>query len=273
MDKRWTDEEIEKFREIYPNTDNREVMEILGRTRLSITGQAFRLGIQKNREVIGASIAKRNTSRKVNHNYFHDIDTPDKAYWLGWMWSDGSVYKSTRGNSYEVILRLSVTDKAIVELFRSGLETDAKIFNSTNNSCNIRITSKTMFDDLVSHGVIPNKSTLGQFPIGVPDYLACHFVRGTFDGDGCIGFYGSGKNARLIISGTQQFCMWTKEIVRNSLGISGALYQDKRGRGLTWSFNLSSKQNIIDFAQWMYQDCGELKLNRKYNKFLENGLL
>ena len=35
-------------------------------------------------------------SYKANFNYFDKIDTPDKAYWLGFIWADGYIAKRER---------------------------------------------------------------------------------------------------------------------------------------------------------------------------------
>ena len=55
------------------------------------------------------SAARRNyLNYTINENIFHDIDTPDKAYWLGAMYSDG--YISTT-NKYTNAFGISVSEK------------------------------------------------------------------------------------------------------------------------------------------------------------------
>jgi hypothetical protein len=38
----------------------------------------------------------------INENYFSVIDTPSKAYWLGFLFADGSVYKRRASKVLEI---------------------------------------------------------------------------------------------------------------------------------------------------------------------------
>src|SRR5581483_9565308 len=50
------------------------------------------------------------------HDFFDVIDTPEKAYWLGMMITDGSVSRND-----EIILSLHERDSVHVEAFRAAL--------------------------------------------------------------------------------------------------------------------------------------------------------
>jgi intein/homing endonuclease len=50
----------------------------------------------------------------------------------------------------------------------------------------IRLYGKKLHDDLVKHGCVEKKSLILQFPKDLSQELISHFVRGYFDGDGCI---------------------------------------------------------------------------------------
>lgn len=57
--------------------------------------------------------------RLVNHGAF-DVVTNDAAYWIGFLFADGSVIKQKRGGAL-IQLRLSEIDRGQVEAFRRFL--------------------------------------------------------------------------------------------------------------------------------------------------------
>ena len=66
---------------------------------------------------------KNRVSRKYNfdENFFDKIDTEEKAYWLGFIYADGAIFKRT------LSIRLSTKDIHHLEKFKKILNTDAAI--------------------------------------------------------------------------------------------------------------------------------------------------
>lgn len=54
-----------------------------------------------------------------NKNYFDVIDTYAKAYIVGFIAADGSIVKSSRGNSYYLTITIRYEDKDI-KLYQTG---------------------------------------------------------------------------------------------------------------------------------------------------------
>lgn len=120
---------------------------------------------------------------QVNSNFFNEIDNEEKAYWLGFLYADG--YNS---NTY-VQLAISYIDYNHVKKFRKSLCSTHPIrYEKSDNTCRISISDKTLSNGLNRAGCIRNKTYCGKFPgrIIIPGYLLRHFIRGFFDGDGCI---------------------------------------------------------------------------------------
>lgn len=46
----WTSNEIERLKEIYPITENKEIAKVLGRTASSVTGKAHSLQLKKDQD-------------------------------------------------------------------------------------------------------------------------------------------------------------------------------------------------------------------------------
>src|SRR5574344_1615310 len=129
-----------------------------------------------------------------NDDYFNVIDTEEKAYWLGFIAADG--YISKKDNGCDVVgIALVSTDKNHLEKFSKAVEFtgDIKTYSagvsdySSNDYCRIIITSKNMSADLRKHGIKYNKSLIMNFDDldFSKEWTSC-FVRGYFDGNGCI---------------------------------------------------------------------------------------
>jgi hypothetical protein len=139
-------------------------------------------------------------------NFFEEIDTVEKAYFLGLVYADGSVgvvKDSDRGNRYSFRITLQEQDKYILERFREsiGIQRPLSIINPQNkdfpNNRSYRVQRAYQLDvnrrdfvlNLVKHGVVPNK-TYEELSIPTMNKdLIPHFIRGYFDGDGCVGIY------------------------------------------------------------------------------------
>jgi hypothetical protein len=128
----------------------------------------------------GGELKKTPTWCNFNVDYFEKIDSEDKAYFLGFIVADGCV--SRKSNSIRIIQK----ETDILYEFKNHIEFDGDIFTSkTKNISNITITSSKTKSDLENLGIYSNKTMVVKYPI-IPDNLQNHFMRGVFDGDGCI---------------------------------------------------------------------------------------
>lgn len=125
----------------------------------------------------------------VNDTYFSEIDTAEKAYWLGFLYADGCV----RDRDNQIALDLQRGDRGHVEEFSNALDSEYKITDfehEGSEKTRTFITSEEMVEDLMSHGCIPNKTHKDTLP-DLSDNMKPPFIRGYFDGDGCVGIYES----------------------------------------------------------------------------------
>lgn len=166
--------------------------------------------------------------RKYNadDNFFSDIDSPDKAWCLGLMFSDG--YMDRR------LLTLSMCDLDVIEKFKKCLKSESPIrmvkkYGNNLQPYSISISSPELYDSLINYGCIPNKSLTLRFPI-IHSMLRSHFIRGVFDGDGSIII--TGKNRLASVCGTDSMVGG----IRNELSDYGIkcsnVHYDKRTRSL-----------------------------------------
>lgn len=167
------------------------------------------------------------------YNYFSEIDTEQKAYYLGLIASDGSV--SDRSKKYKnsqntLQITLKANDGYILEYFHKELNTNRVCYkNSVKNTTTFQIASNIICNDLNKYGVIFNK-TWNMNIRNVPNKFISSFLLGYFDGDGSI-YINRNKNTiasnNISISGTESSI---KSIIYflDLLNLKYSIIQDRR---------------------------------------------
>lgn len=140
----------------------------------------------------GYEVVNRQNLIKINEHIFDTIDTEEKAYWLGFLFADGNVSK--RDNCFE--MSLAEKDKEHLEKFNNFINHSrniklkkVKLNNKVFNAYKCSFNSKHFCDILKQYGCVPQKSNILKFPdenIFSNKNLIKDFLRGYFDGDGCI---------------------------------------------------------------------------------------
>lgn len=129
--------------------------------------------------------------KKYNERYFELIDSPDKAYFLGLLASDGNI--SPRLTAVRIALKED--DQDILEKFREYLGIDAPELHLkySKNAGILAAPQKIlclsrvqMVQDLILHGITPNKSKTLKIKCNLQGFEK-DFLRGVWDGDGSIG--------------------------------------------------------------------------------------
>ena len=165
---------------------------------------------RKNLMAFGRQIPNKNANDKIFHNVFEEINTEEKAYWLGFLYADGNVSKDDNRIS------LCIKDLEHMEKFAKFIGKDIRIKTKIVKNKPyflVFFRSEKMKNDLINKGCIPQKSLILKFPEKeiLPENLQIPFIRGYFDGDGCISKI---KEGRTIISliGTFDFLEKVKKI-------------------------------------------------------------
>jgi len=266
----WTREDDALLQKLYPGLSDSDVAQHMQRTLWSIQARARRLHLTKNAEyrsalnqAHGQRLRKINLTYRVNHHYFSNITSREQAYWLGWIWSDG--YVRQQGESYQIELELHKDDVNILEQFKVAVETDYPI-QFRRDSAGLCVISRQMFQDLGECGIVPQKSKLATQP-NIGGFFVADFMRGVFDGDGSIS---KNRQPQVVIIGTEAFCSWLQSVIQRAIGARGTIALKK---STTFRWILSGRNNLAAFAQWIYNGEGVICLARKYQRFIEAGLL
>lgn len=206
--------------------------------------------------------------KRFNHDmkedFFEKIDTPSKAYWLGWLITDGCISKG-----YTISMSLQERDLEILERFQNdlGLSGKIKIFNK--KYYRLSFCCKKMVEDLSKYGVVKNKTFTVTIP-DVNDELLPHLLRGCFEGDGGISKTLRKKYNRyeyeIGFTGNIECVNRFNILVSKLTGIAPKnIVKNNSICRVRWS-SITEMYNILDK---FYGDCGEHKLNRKYKLFEE----
>lgn len=210
----------------------------------------------------------------LNENYFDCIDTPNKAYILGFLYADGC----NNINKCTVAMALQEEDKYILEFMRKETESEKPLefldYSNKNdfgyhykNQYRFLMFSKHMCDTLDEIGMTPKKSLTLEFP-DIDEALYSHFIRGYFDGDGSVCFSKTSGSCVVGITSTVSFCCEIKRILEERLNIHVGIYDASNKNGITKVASIAGKNQIEKFGKYIYQDA-EAYLVRKYNKFVE----
>ena len=126
-------------------------------------------------------------AKAVNHEYFQQIDSVNKAWLLGFIAADGAI----SNNRNAITIKLSAIDVSILQQIKQELQIERNIFTSiTNNGfeiCSLEWSSQKQKQDLAKYGIVNNKTYLPMhLPKFTNDNLILAFILGYFDGDGSI---------------------------------------------------------------------------------------
>lgn len=214
----------------------------------------------------------------VNLSYFEKIDCPEKAYFLGWIYSDGCMIKK----SYSFKIGIQKRDKEILEKLIKLISKNTPIKTIKRKSGHdkyhrqdlvvLRINRKKIYNDLLKLGLYPNKSETLSFPTfsQVPEEFIFHFIRGYFDGDGCIFVKCRNKLVPKFSSGmvcSKSFANTLMKILKK-YKIKSRL-QKKSNTDKVIDLSIPNSIDCIKFLEKIYEDKRDLFLKRKYEKYLK----
>ena len=124
--------------------------------------------------------------KKYDENFFEVIDTEEKAYFLGFIMADGCVINNKEKYRYLLTIKIHPKDKEILEKFIEVIKGEMVVtMDKKREICQIHISGKKIVSDLERLGCVENKTKTLVYP-NLPKELERHFLRGYFDGDGCV---------------------------------------------------------------------------------------
>jgi len=197
--------------------------------------------------------------RKYNFDldYFEEINTPEKAYWLGVLYADGSI------NSIHTSVTLSSIDKILIRNLKSALGRTSPIKSIPAKGMHkqrfyIHLCSKKMVSDLVKQGCTSRKTFEIKPPSIAPD-LVRHFIRGLWDGDGTVLKDGS----QASVAGTEDLLKWVRQMLNQSIDLPLRKVRKKPG---CYVLDYSGSLVLDRLRTYLYTDA-TVFLPRKRKRF------
>lgn len=218
-------------------------------------------GIETKRKRDNHNFKKYN----VNQNYFNLIDDEIKAYWFGFILADGHVTKSKD----HLMITLNKNDRTHLEKFRLDIESNHPIKQRNDyDSFEINIGSSILCNELYNKGINNRKSweiDIDKIINSIPMRLYNHFIRGIFDGDGCIKIYKQTHYNKPLYHFSIVGLYDLLNFIKEQFDIDMSLKYDTRTKS-TYELKTRSKGSIVKIREYLYKNA-TIYLDRKYEDF------
>lgn len=208
----------------------------------------------------------------LDHFYFSNIDTPNKAYILGLMLSDGWIQE----NYNQVGIQLQEDDLCIIEKIKEEWKSNNKLiycpkkpFKSADGTkiyypkplWRILVSSSKMIENLKALGIVQRKSKIVTLPL--LKQFDSHMFRGIIDGDGSIYLHSNGKDICIRLLGSHYLIAQSCLYLHQKLGID---YHRPSLRGSISFVDYSSKEEVSILGKFLYSDIDKsFFIKRKYD--------
>ena len=197
------------------------------------------------------SVSERNRIYPFNIHAFDDLSNEQAAYWFGFLYADGSIYRNT------IRLCLKETDASHVKAFRAFLESNAPIFidakrsspyNTKRQNC-IEVSDVHTARRLQGLGLVVGRTCPEHTIDNVPDCSVHHWIRGFFDGDGS-----ARKSQSISLCGDPIILAWIRKIAANTAGTNPNLAISKHKTANVHYLYFTGRLHSLKFADFIYQD-------------------
>lgn len=245
-----------------------EIASLYNRTQSGIHLILKRNGISKLKK------SRLNMSHHaLNVDYFKEINSNDKAYWLGFICADGNIKKTN--NKVSLISK----DLEVINEFKEAIGSEHiiskrinfdKRTNKTYTGYSIQIGNEKFTTNLINLGVTSNKTDILKFP-NINEKYYSYFIAGLFDGDGSVfwrGKYSNHLGVNLI--STYEIIFFIQNYLQKNMDITPkCVCRVSKNKLNVWKMYLYSDAH--KFLKFIYCDDNfKYYLKRKYDIYLEN---
>lgn len=214
----------------------------------------------------------KSNALEVNEDYFNSIDSYNKSYWLGFIAADGCILRDRQYLSLRIVL--GTQDCKHLEKFKVdiGANQEIKFVETHDNrtdkiykSNRIQIARRKICEDLIKHGVGPDKSKELHVPKTIPEEFIPDFIRGYSDGDGSFNLIKRKNINRIrynLISSTKSLLEEIQQIFDQKLKINPTtiiVYPNNTA----YKIYYQNDKDVKKIYDYLYQSNGP-RLDRKY---------
>jgi DNA invertase Pin-like site-specific DNA recombinase len=204
-------------------------------------------------------IGRRERIACDNPGYFDQIDTPDKAYWLGFLGADGCVTGFTRGTREYLRLQVKLArkDRDHLVTLHGSLKARRPIRDFEEESYGkmvpvsmLAVCSPPLAKALVNNGIIRRKTDVLE-PWDGPAVLMPHYWRGLVDGDGSITINERGVFTQLTGSESvaKAYEAWVNALIGTNVHAT-----PKKPSTTTWCVQVGGTVRVLRLLAALYDD-------------------
>lgn len=212
-------------------------------------------------ELTGIKYRKYN----VQDDYFSVIDSHEKAYFLGVMYSDGYLIKE--GQSQTKRIGLDIKDIDWLQDLSDELKSEAPLYKTDKPGIKrLKVTSTQLYDDLIKLGCYEHKTFILDFPSEsqVPKKYIYSFILGLSDGDGSVTLNGRGDYG-WSLTGTKELLTG----IKHALNLNNKLYQRwPERKNNNYTLSIHGTHCVAQVLNKIYKNAPSFCLKRKYNNYL-----
>lgn len=191
----------------------------------------------------------------INQDYFKTWSR-NMAYIFGLWCADGCIYG---GKMFDITLHKK--DKYILKKVAEELQYEGSLYDYVDKQASrINFSCVVIYNDIIKLGGTERKSMTIEFPEVPKEYLP-DFIRGYFDGDGCVMNLKNNRLNSAFTCGNKDFLKKLLEVLKEEAGIEGGSFDNS-------SYSLRfGKKDTIRLGNYIYKDNPEIFLLRKREKF------
>lgn len=256
----WKGNEVVILSNNFSNSSREELQNLLPkRTWKSNRRKAERMKLERMKYYLSL--------RPKNHHFFKKW-SEEMAYILGFITADGHIRKNNY--SYKLSFSIHEKDKDILEKINGILAPNNKLsYNKKEKMFYLSFASPHIYNDLLKLGITPLK-TFKVTPPKIPKKYIRHYLRGYFDGDGCIYI---GKRSDMIkqfpgvrIIGNLEMTEYIRKtfggITNSKLKVHITYSEYKKPMGNLYY----TSKNAIKILDFLYKN-SNIHLDRKFKKY------
>lgn len=255
------------------SSGSKGAMEVRKRLQKLGVDTSYASNIDKYKQKMSESFHKYTLDIHV----FDVIDTEEKAYWFGFLMADG--YNHVDKNA--IYLRLQGEDLEILEQFKKFLKSNAPIYKFQRTTtvnhldkeyCEVRVNSVHLSKQLESMGFVQAKTYVQEYPTCISEELDNHFIRGYFDGNGCICIKrrknrksATSMSYQCTLVGREEFILEVQKRIVATTGIN-LLSLKTQFNNFAKTMHYGGYNVVKKILDYIYKDA-TIYLKRKYDKY------
>lgn len=225
----------------------------------------------------------QNRKFTCNSDYFKEIDSEEKAYWLGFMMGDGYITKSASNSNIKRFgISVKNDDKRHLEKFLDAINGNMPIhtyevktsgYKIGTKYCRVIISDNAFAENIIKQGCVENKSNILE-PPNIDKSLRKHWIRGYMDANGSISISKMknskyGKMFKIRFIGTENVLKWIQSnLIEDNVIKREYPFRKRKEEHIVTQFEFGGNLLSLRYLDYIY-DNATVWLDRKYNRYLQ----